>query len=61
MCDVLLYSACAGDITQQYGSVYKLLLGDDNVVRDATIDEMSQAVFSASPLRGYIIQLIKLN
>jgi hypothetical protein len=37
-------------------------LGDDDVVRDATIQEMSQAVFSASPLgvlRGYISRPIK--
>jgi hypothetical protein len=27
---------------------------DDNVVRDATIEEVSQAVFSASPLGDYI-------
>jgi hypothetical protein len=35
-------------------------LGDDNMVRDVTIEEMSQAVFSASPLGvlgGYINRL----
>jgi hypothetical protein len=31
-------------------SVYNLLLGDDDVVRDATIEEMSQVVSSANPL-----------
>jgi hypothetical protein len=31
-------------------SVYNSFLGDDYVVGDATIEEMSQAVFSASPL-----------
>jgi hypothetical protein len=39
------------------------LRGDD-VVRDATIEEMSQAVFSASPLGalgGYIIRPDKLS
>jgi hypothetical protein len=34
---------------------------DDDVVRDATIEQMSQAVFSASPLGGYISRLTKLN
>jgi hypothetical protein len=36
----------------------------DNVVHDATIKEMSQAAFSASPLGalgGYIIQPTKLS
>jgi hypothetical protein len=36
----------------------------DDVVRDATVEEMSQAVFSASPLGalgGYIIRLTKLS
>jgi hypothetical protein len=39
-------------------------LGDDDVARYATIEEMSQAVFSASPLGalgGYIILPTKLN
>jgi hypothetical protein len=39
-------------------------LGDDDVVRDATIEEMSQAVFSANPLGtlgGYIIRPTKLK
>jgi hypothetical protein len=39
-------------------------LGDDDVVHDATIEEMSQAVFSASPLGalgGYIILPSRLN
>jgi hypothetical protein len=39
-------------------------LGDDDVVRDATIEEMSQAVFSASPLGalgGYIFRPTKLG
>jgi hypothetical protein len=39
-------------------------LGDDDMVRDATIEEMSQAVFSVSPLGGhggYIIRPTKLN
>jgi hypothetical protein len=39
-------------------------VGDDDVVRDATIEELSQAVFSASPLGalgGYIIRRTKLN
>jgi hypothetical protein len=36
-------------------------LGDGDVVRNATIEEMSQAVFSASPLGGYIILPTKLN
>jgi hypothetical protein len=39
-------------------------LGDDDVVRDATIEEMSQAVFSASllgALESYIILPIRLN
>jgi hypothetical protein len=31
------------------------------VVRDATIEDMSQAVFSASPLGGYIIRPTKLS
>jgi hypothetical protein len=38
-------------------SVYNSLLGDYDVVRDATTEEISQAVFSASPLGalgGYI-------
>jgi hypothetical protein len=34
-------------------------LGDDDVVRDATIEEMLQEVFSASPLGGYISRLNK--
>jgi hypothetical protein len=37
---------------------------DDDVVRDATIKQMSQAVFSASPLGAlgdYISQPTKLN
>jgi hypothetical protein len=55
-------------------SVYNSLLGnrqrdnglpsDDDMVRDTTIEEMSQAVFSASPLRavrGYIILPTRLN
>jgi hypothetical protein len=39
-------------------------LDADDVVRDATIEEMSQAVFSASPLGalgGYIIRPTKLS
>jgi hypothetical protein len=39
-------------------------LGDDDVVRDATIEQMSQAVFSASPLGAlgdYISRPTKLN
>jgi hypothetical protein len=39
-------------------------LGDDDVARDVTIEEMSQAVFSASPLGalgGYITRPSKLN
>jgi hypothetical protein len=36
-------------------------LDGDDVVRDATVEEMSQAVFSASPIGGYIIRLIKLS
>jgi hypothetical protein len=39
-------------------------LGDDDVVRDATIEQMSQAVFSASPLGAlgdYINRPTKLN
>jgi hypothetical protein len=37
-------------------------LDGDNVVRDATIEEMSQVVFSASPLGGYyIIRPTKLS
>jgi hypothetical protein len=39
-----------------------IFLGDDDVVRDATIEDMSQAVFSASPhgaLGGYISRLTK--
>jgi hypothetical protein len=39
-------------------------LDGDDVVRDETIEEVSQAVFSASPLRalvGYIIRLTKLG
>jgi hypothetical protein len=39
-------------------------LGVDDLVRDATIEEMSEAVFSASPLGalgGYIIRPTKLN
>jgi hypothetical protein len=39
-------------------------LGDDDVIRDVTIAEMSQAVFSASPLGalgGCIIRPTKLN
>jgi hypothetical protein len=39
-------------------------LGGDDVVREATIEEMSQAVFSASllgELRGYIIRPTKLS
>jgi hypothetical protein len=37
---------------------------DDDVVRDATIEQMSQAVFSASPLgalRDYISRQTNLN
>jgi hypothetical protein len=37
-------------------------LGDDDVLRDATIEEVSQAVFSASPLGalgGYISRPIE--
>jgi hypothetical protein len=37
-------------------------LGDDDVVRDATIEEISQAVFSVSPLGalgGYISRATK--
>jgi hypothetical protein len=39
-------------------------LGGDDVVRDATIEEMSKAVVSASPLGAlgdYIIRPTKLN
>jgi hypothetical protein len=39
-------------------------LDDDDVVSDATIEQMSQAVFSASPLGalgGYISRPTKLN
>jgi hypothetical protein len=39
-------------------------LGDDDVVRDGTIEQMSQAVFSASPLGAlgdYISRPTKLN
>jgi hypothetical protein len=36
-------------------------LGGDDVVRDAAIEEMLQAVFSASPLGGYIIRPTKLS
>jgi hypothetical protein len=36
-------------------------LGSDDMVRDATIEEMLQAVFSASPLGGYIIRPTKLS
>jgi hypothetical protein len=39
-------------------------LGDDDVVRDATIEQVSQAVFSASPLGAlgdYISRPTKLN
>jgi hypothetical protein len=39
-------------------------LGDDDVVRDATIEQISQVVFSASllrALRDYISQRTKLN
>jgi hypothetical protein len=39
-------------------------LGSDDVVRDATIEEMLQALFSASPLGvlgGYIIRPTKLS
>jgi hypothetical protein len=39
-------------------------LDADDVVRDATIEEMSQAVFSASPLGalgGYIIRPTRLS
>jgi hypothetical protein len=42
-------------------SVYSSLLGDDDVILDATIEEMSQAVFSASPLGAYIIRPTKPN
>jgi hypothetical protein len=44
-------------------SVYNSLLGDDDVVRNAKIEQMSQAVFSTSPLGalgGYIIRPTKL-
>jgi hypothetical protein len=37
---------------------------DDDVVRDATVEQMSQAVFSASPLgafRDYISRQTNLN
>jgi hypothetical protein len=34
-------------------------LGGDDVVCDATIEEMSQAMFSVSSLRGHIIRLTK--
>jgi hypothetical protein len=39
-------------------------LGDDDVVRDATIEQVSQAVFTASPLGAlgdYISEPTKLN
>jgi hypothetical protein len=39
-------------------------LGGDDVLRDATIEEMSQAVFSASPLGslgGYVIRPTQLS
>jgi hypothetical protein len=45
-------------------SVYSSLQGDDDVVRDATIEQVPQAVFSASPLGalgGYISRPNKLN
>jgi hypothetical protein len=31
-------------------SVYSSLLGDDDMVRDVTVEQMSQVVFLASPL-----------
>jgi hypothetical protein len=36
-------------------------LGVYDMVRDTTVEEMSQAVFSASPLGGYISRLTKLS
>jgi hypothetical protein len=36
-------------------------LDGDDVVRDVTIEEMSQEVSSASPLGGYIIRPTKLS
>jgi hypothetical protein len=36
-------------------------LGDDDVVRDATVEEISQEVFLASLLGGYMIRPTKLN
>jgi hypothetical protein len=45
-------------------SVYSLLMGGDDVVHDATIEQMSQAVFSGSPLGalgGYMSRPTKLN
>jgi hypothetical protein len=55
----MLYSAYAGDVRQggspfSGASVDSLLQGDDDVLRDAAIQEMSQAVFSGNPLGGYI-------
>jgi hypothetical protein len=37
-----------------------ICLGEDDVVRDATIEQMSQAVFSASPL-GALSEAISVD
>jgi hypothetical protein len=52
------YSTCTGDVRQPFSvaSVDSLLLGDEDVLRDTTILEVSQAAFSASPLEDYISQ-----
>jgi hypothetical protein len=52
-CDVILYGACAGDVSSVFCWVAAsgpMRCLDDDVVRDATVEQMSQAVFSTSPL-----------
>jgi hypothetical protein len=60
----MLYSACAGDVRQRQrpfsvANVDSPLPGDEDVLRDATIREVSQVVFSASQL-GALIGYIRL-
>jgi hypothetical protein len=55
----MLYGACAGDVRKRWrplttASVDSPLPGDDDVLRDATVREVSQAVFSASQLGALI-------
>jgi hypothetical protein len=58
----MLYRTCTGDVRQRWETVFYSIVdsplpGDDDVLRSATICEVSQAVFTASQLGvliGYI-------